>query len=79
MQERATFNAFLRKNFTAYEIIHDLSFKFLPTMHGRPQDFFQRGAEFFENFKTYMGAFLYSKQIHFSLYEHLMTFLEENA
>ena len=26
--------------------------------HGRPHDFFQRGAEFFENFTTYMGAFL---------------------
>ena len=25
--------------------------------HGRPQDFFQRGAEFFENLTTYMGAF----------------------
>ena len=32
--------------------------KMCPMQHGRPQDFFQRGAEFFENFTTYMDAFL---------------------
>ena len=49
-------------------------------IHGRPQDFFQRGAEFFENFTTYMGAFFVIPKGHFSLYEHVMNFvLEEDT